>query len=197
MNINKAIRKQKKTYKGFMLSMCFIFVLLPIMLIVSKITNIFLVIYLVLNELLIAIVIILRFNEEYIDFKLEGYKISIWCGIAKTKFIIICKKVAFVHTQDGGKNLEIIIITKSKFRNKKIYPIDIIFLKKYPYVAQMYNKIKIENPEETYFYTIIKHGGFKKYILLDDVYRSCVDAIFSGDAIEKIKEYRDCGINPR
>ena len=98
MNINKAIRKQKKTYKGFMLSMCFIFVLLPIILIVSKIINIFFVIYLVCNELLIAFVIILRFNEEYIDFKLEGYKISIWCGIAKVKFIIICKKVAFVHT---------------------------------------------------------------------------------------------------
>ncbi|MGH4126144.1 MAG: hypothetical protein ACREV6_24830 [Clostridium sp.] len=196
MNINKAIRKQKKTYKGFMLSMCFIFVLLPIMLIVSKIANAYLVIYLVCNELLIAIVVILRFNEEYIDFKLEGYKISIWCGIAKVKFIIVCKKVAFVHTEDQGKNLELIIITKSKFRNKKIHLIDIYFLKNHPYVAQMYNKIKIENPEETYFYIIIKHGGFKKYILLDDLYRSCVGAIFSDDAIEKIKEYREYGINP-
>ena len=174
-----------------MLSMSFIFVLLPIILIVSKIINVFIVMYLVCNELLIAFVIILRFNEEYIDFKLEGYKISIWCGITKVKFIIICKKVAFVHTQDQDKNLEIIIITKSKFRNKRIRPIDINFLKKYPYVAQRYNKIKIENPEETYFYFVIRNGGFKKYILLDDLYRSCVSAIFSGDAIEKIKEYRD------
>ena len=191
MNINKAIRKQKKTYKGFMLSMCFIFVLLPIMLIVSKIINILLVIYLVCNELLIAFVMFVRFNEEYIDFKLEGYKISIWCGIAKVKFIIICKKVAFVHTEDHGRNLELIIITKSKFRNKKIQSIDISFLKRHPYVAQMYNKIKIENPEETYFYLIIKHGGFRKYILLDDLYRSCVGAIFSDGAIERIKEYRE------
>jgi len=196
MNINKAIRKQKKSYEGFMLSMCFIFVLLPILLIVSKIINVFLVMYLVCNELLIAFVMILRFNEEYIDFKLEGYKISIWCGIAKVKFIIICKKVAFVHTQDHDKNLEIIIITKSKFRNKRIRLIDINFLKKYPYVAQRYNKIKVENPEETYFYFVIRNGGFKKYILLDDLYKSCVSAIFSGDAIEKIKEYRDYGINP-
>ena len=196
MNINKAIRKQKKSYEGFMLSMCFIFVLLPILLIVSKIINVFLVMYLVCNELLIAFVMILRFNEEYIDFKLEGYKISIWCGIAKVKFIIICKKVAFVHTQDHDKNLEIIIITKSKFRNKRIRLIDINFLKKYPYVAQRYNKIKVENPEETYFYFVIRNGGFKKYILLDDLYKSCVSAIFSGDAIEKIKDYRDYGINP-
>ncbi|MBU3127376.1 hypothetical protein [Clostridium tagluense] len=196
MNINKAIRKQKKTYKGFMLSMCFIFVLLPIMLIVSKIANIYFIIYLIFNELLIVIVIILRFDEEYIDFKLEGYKISIWCGFAKDKFIIICKKVVFVHTENQGMDLEIIIITKSKFRNEKIHPLDIKFLKKYPYVARMYRKIKIENPEETYFYFIIKHGGFRKYVLLDDVYRSCVGAIFSGDAIEKIKEYREYCIKP-
>ncbi|MBU3189020.1 hypothetical protein K9O30_09105 [Clostridium bowmanii] len=195
MNINKAIRKQKKTYKGFMLSMCFIFVLLPVMLMVSKIINIFLIMYLICNELLIAFVVFLRFNEEYIDIKCEGYKISIWCGIAKIKFIIICKKVVFVHTQDNGKDLKIITITKSKFRNKKIQPIDLNFCKKYPYVEQMYNKIKIENPEENYFYFIITQGGFKKYILLDDLYKSCVEAIFSDDAIEMIKEYRENSIN--
>jgi hypothetical protein len=196
MNINKAIRKQKKTYKGFMLSMCFIFVLLPIILIISKSINIFLILYLIFNEILIVIVMLLRFNEEYIDFRLEGYKITIWCGIAKAKYIIICKKIAFIHTLHYGKNLEIIIMSKSKFRNKKIYPIDIEFLKKYPYVAHIYNKVKVEDPEQAYFYFIIRHGGYKKNILLDDLYRSCVDAIFSGDAIEKIKEYRDYSINP-
>ena len=196
MNINKAIRKQKKTYKRFMLSMCFIFVLLPNILIVSKIINVFFIVYLVCIELMITFVVLLRFNEEYIDFKLDGYKISIWCGIAKVKFIIICKKVALVHADGNGENLEVIIITKSRFRNKKINPVDINFLKRYPYVAQMYNKIKIQNLEETYFYFIINQGGFKKYILLDDLYRSCVQAVFSDDAIEKIKEYRECGINP-
>jgi hypothetical protein len=166
------------------------------MLITSKIINILLVLYLVCNELLIAIVILIRFNEEYIDFKLEGYKISIWCGIAKANYIIICKKVVFVHTQNQGRNLEIFVLSSSKFRNKKIQSIDINFLKKYPYVAQMYNKMKIENPEENYFYFIIKHGGFIKYILLDELYKSCVGAIFSDDAIEKIKEYREYSINP-
>ncbi len=195
MNINKAIRKQKKTYKRFMLSMCFIFVLLPIILIVSKSINIFFVIYLVCIEMLITLVVILRFNEEFIDFKLEGYKIIIWCGMAKSKFTIICEKVALIHTGGYGRNLELTIITKSRFRNKKISPIDIEFLKKYPYIAQMYNKIKIQNPEETYFYFIIKHGGFRKYVLLDDLYKSCVQAVFSDDAIEKIKEYREYSIN--
>ena len=196
MNINKAIRKQKKTYKWFVLSMCFIFVLLPIILMVSKIINMFFVIYLVCIEMMIFFDVLFRINEEYIDFKSYGYKISIWCGIAKVKFIIICKKVALVHTQGQGKDLRIVIITKSRFRNKKIYPVDIDLLKKYPYVAQMYYKIKILMPEETYFYFIINHGGFKKYILLDDLYKGCVEAVFSDDAIEKIKEYREYGINP-
>jgi hypothetical protein len=191
MNINKAIRKQKKTYKRFMLSMCFIFVLLPIILIISKVTSIFFIAYLVCMELLISFVVLHRFNEEYIDFKRDGYHISIWCGISKAKFIITCKKVALVHVEGQGADLEIITITKSRFRNKRIHSIDISFLKRYPYVAQMYNKIKIEDPEEEYFYFIIKHGGFMKYILLDDLYKSSVHAVFSDDAIEKIKEYRE------
>jgi hypothetical protein len=196
MNINKAIRKQKKTYKRFMLSMGFIFVLLPIILITSKITSIFFVIYLCCMELLISFVVIYRIDEEYIDFKQDGYHISIWCGIAKAKFVVTCKKVALVHTEGQDKNLEIIIITKSRFRNKKINPVAISFLKKYPYVAYMYNRIKIENPEEEYFYFIIKNGGFRKYILLDDLYKSSVQAVFSDDAIERIKEYREYSINP-
>jgi hypothetical protein len=196
MNINKAIRKQMKTYKRFMLSMGFIFVLLPIILIVSKIINVFFVIYLVCIEIMITFVILLRFNEEFIEFKFEGYKISIWCGIAKVKFIIICNKVALVHTINQGRDLEVIIITKSRFRNKKIIPIDLKFLRKYPYVAQMYNKIKISDLEQEYYYITISNGGFRKYNLLDELYKSCVGAFFSDDAIEKIKEYREYSINP-
>ena len=194
MNINKAIRKQKKTYKRFMLSMCFIFVLLPSILIVSEIINIFFIIYLVCIELLIIFAVFLRVNEEYIDFKCDGYKIIIWCGIKKAKFVVICKKVVLVHTREQGRNMEIIVITKSKFRNKNIQPIDIKFLKKYPYVAQMHNKI--QNAEEDYFYFVINHGGFRKYLLVNALYKSCVQAAFSDDTIEKIKEYRDYGINP-
>jgi len=196
MNINKAIRKQKKTYKRFVLSMCFIFVLLPIVLKLSNVINLFFLIYLVCIEFMIFLVLLLRFNEEHIDFKLEGYKISIWSGIVKDKVVIMCNKVNLVHTNGQGKNLEIVIIMKSKFRSKQIHPVDLNFLKKYPYVAQMYTKIKIQNLEETYFYFIINHGGFRKYILLDHLYKSCERAIFSDDAIEKIKEYRDYSINP-
>ena len=196
MNINKAIRKQKKTYKRFMLSMCFIFVLLPMILLVSNNINTFFLIYLACIELMIMVVMLLRFNEEYIDFRWDRYKITIWCGVAKVKFLITCEKVALIHVRDQGRNLEIIIIAKSRFRNKRISPIDISFLKKNPYVAQIYNKIKIKNPEEDYFYLVIKQGGFRKYALLDELYKSCVHAMFSDDAIEKIKEYRECSINP-
>jgi hypothetical protein len=145
---------------------------------------------------MITLVLLLRFNEEFMEFKLDGYKISIWCGIAKMKFILICNKVAVVHTINRGVNLQIIIITKSRFRNKSINPIDIKFLQKYPYVAQMYNKIKVLDPEQEYFYITIRNGGFRKYNLLDDIYKSCVGAVFSDEAIEKIKEYREYSINP-
>ena len=191
MNINKAIRKQKKTYKRFVLSMCFIFVLLPIVLTVSHIMNIFFIIYLICIEGMITFVLLLRINEEYIDFKQDGSKIRIWCGIAKAKFIIICKKVDLVHTEDHGRNLKIIIVTKSGFRNKKIRPVDINFFIKYPYVTKMYIEIKFQNPEKTYFYLIIKNGGFRKYALLNELYKNCDQAVFSDEAIENIKEYRD------
>ena len=85
-----------------------------------------------------------RINEEYIDFEQNGYKIIIWCGIVKVKFIIICKKVDLVHTEGQGRNLKIIIITKSGFRNKRIQPVDINFFMKYPYVAQMYIKLSFK-----------------------------------------------------
>jgi len=177
--------------------MGFIFVLLPIILIMSKVTSIFFTMYLVSMEILIGFVVLVRINEEYIEFNRDGYKISIRYGISKTKFIITCKKVAVVHVEEQGRNLEIIIITKSRFRNKRIHPITISFLKKYPYAAQMYNKVKIDDPEEEYFYFIIKNGGYMKYTLLDDLYKSSVQAVFSDDAIEKIKEYRECSINPQ
>ncbi|MBU3111546.1 hypothetical protein [Clostridium lacusfryxellense] len=157
--------------------------------------NLFFVIYLVCIEMMIFLGVMLRLNEEYMDFKLDGYKISIWCGIARVKFIIICKKVALVHVDGQGKDLNIVILTTSRFRNKKIHPIDIDFIKQNPYVAKMYYEIKVLMPEENYFYFTINHGGFKKYILLDELYKFCVSAVFSGDAIEKIKEYRDKVIN--
>ncbi|MPQ30005.1 hypothetical protein E4V42_00910 [Clostridium estertheticum] len=191
MNINKAIRKQKKTYKRFMLSMCFIFVLLPIALMISNIMSMFFIIYLICIEIMITFVLLLRINEEYIDFKQNGYKISIWCGITRVKFIIICKKVDLVHTEGHGRNLKIIIITKSGFRNKRIRPVDINFFMKYPYVAKMYIEIKTQNLEKTYYYLVINNGGFRKYSLLNDLYKTCNQAVFSDDAIENIKEYRE------
>ncbi|APC38771.1 hypothetical protein [Clostridium estertheticum] len=191
MNINKAIRKQKKTYKRFMLSMCFIFVLLPIALMISNIMSMFFIIYLICIEVMITFVLLLRINEEYIDFKQNGYKISIWCGITRVKFIIICKKVDLVHTEGHGRNLKIIIITKSGFRNKRIRPVDINFFMKYPYVAKMYIEIKTQNLEKTYYYLVINNGGFRKYSLLNDLYKTCNQAVFSDDAIENIKEYRE------
>jgi hypothetical protein len=79
----------------------------------------------------------------------------------------------------------------SKFRNKKIKPIDEDFIKKYTYVAQQYYKLKKLRPEENFFYLTINKGGFHKYRLLDLIYRNCVHAHYTEEAVERIKEYRN------
>lgn len=190
MNINKAIRKQKKSYKRFVLSMSFIFVLLPIALFISKIFNVFYIIYLVIIEFLILDVILLKLNEEVLEFKVDKSKAIIRYGLMKFKYMVLCDKIALVHVEEKEKLFDIIILTKSKFRNKRIYTVSLAFLKKYPNIAYVYNKIKIKNPNDDYFYFSIKKGGYKKYILLDALYKNSEDAIFTDEAIEKIKEYR-------
>ena len=58
MNIDKAIRKQRRSYKIFMLTMSFIFLILPTALFATELRkNLFLVSYMVIIELLVTIII--------------------------------------------------------------------------------------------------------------------------------------------
>ncbi|WP_243105965.1 hypothetical protein [Clostridium fermenticellae] len=117
-------------------------------------------------------------------------------GITSKNINIICDKVVFVHveeddeTHDSG-DFKIILIALSKFRSDRMLPIDERFLKKHAYIAQKYYKLKTNFLENSYYYTIIKRGKFKKYPLLDLIYHSCVYADFSEEAIDTIKYYRD------
>ncbi|KAJ49150.1 putative integral membrane protein [Clostridium tetanomorphum] len=195
MDMNKAIRKQKKSYKRFMLIMSFIFFILPIVLILTKIITMFYIVYLVVIECLIIIAIMAKINAESLKFNYDGYKIKVLSGIRREQVNITCNRVVFVHAEDVKSSIEkdffIVLISDSKFRSKKMLPINEKFLKMYPYAAFYYKKIKILNPEKEYFFTIIKRGKLYKYELLDNIYKSCVYAIFTDEAIEKIKEYRN------
>lgn len=194
MKIDKAIKKQNKSYKYFLLSMCFIFFLLPIVLFFSRqYTKYFYDGYLAVIEVLIIISIIFVIKNYSLEFDSNGIKLNIQYGIIKKKFIIDCDKVVFVHSQEGkNDNFKLIIFTTSRFKNNNILPVDKKFLQMYPYVAFHYYNIKKREPEEDYFYIIIKSGGYNKYKLLDIMYKNCMYAFYTEEALNKIIQYRNC-----
>jgi hypothetical protein len=191
MDINKAIKKQKRSYRGFLLSLCFIFFILPVVLLISREWNIFFISYLVAIEFLIMATVLLRSNFERLTFKYENYKLNVKWGFFSSCLSINCEKVAMVHTEDNAADFDIIIISSIKFRNKRTKPVDLEFLKNHSYAATHYNRIKKQNFDINYFYTIINKGKYKKYILIDSIYKYCLYAFFTDDCIEKIKLYRE------
>lgn len=187
MNINKAIRKQKKSYKRFLLFNCFIFLILPLVLYYSKQITIFYISYLSIIEALILLAIIISIGTNNLQYEYDGIKLKIKYGLGG-KVNIICDKVVFVHVD---KNDNIIIITASKSKSKKLNEVSLKFLKNHPYVSYYYNRIKTQDPEKNYYYIVIKMGGLLRLPLLDTIYKSCVYATYSDDAVKKIKKYRE------
>ena len=190
MNINKAIRKQIKIFKRFMLSMSFIFLTLPIVLYFAKTFSTFLLIYLGIIEMLILIVMFVRLNRETLKFEYTSV-FKIQNGIFRDRFILICDRVEIIHTSNEGKDLEIVIIMSSRVRNKRVRRVDSKFLKKHPWANKYYDNFKNVNSNKDYFYVVIDKGGYSKYKLLDLLYKYCVKAHFTEEAIRRIKEYRN------
>lgn len=197
MNIDKAIRKQRKSYKRFMLSMGFIFFVLPAILIVSKRFGAFYIAYLVMNEMVVLLAAISRANSDMIEFEHDSYKMRVRQGLFKY-VTFICDKIAYVHTEACGEDdFKIYLLATSKFRSRYFYPVNLNFLKKHPYIAHHYNKLKKSQPENSYFFTVISRGGYGKYEFLDKLYTSCVYAGYSEDAVERIKRYRQDKISSK
>jgi hypothetical protein len=189
MELNKAIRKQKKSYKIFMLSMCFIFFILPIVLVIFNRLSFFFISYLIVIELLILLAILVKINYESFSYNIYLDRLSIKDGIFKNQFNISCEKVELVHAEEKEDGIDIVILISTRLRNKKIKPVDGVLLKKYAVLAHEYIKLKKLNPENQYFYIIIKRGGFVKYKLLIDLYKNCMKAKYTGSSIENIKEW--------
>jgi K+ transporter len=190
MDINKAIRKQKKSNIRFLLFLGFIFFILPLILFLSNMLKIFFLIYLGIIELLILITILININNSYLRYSSDDYRIKIKVKWLSEELNIVCDKVRLVHTEGKAQQMTIILVMSSKFRNKKIKPIDESFLRFHPYLAQNYYRTKKQNLEENYFYISITKGGYEKYKLLDLIYRNCVKAQYTEETVEKIKEYR-------
>ena len=188
MDIYKVLKKQKKSYTRFMLSMGFIFLLLPLVLYITRRFDLFFIIYLCVIEALI------RYNEDYLKFEVDHDKLMVSICGGRIKYRILSSKVVIVHTIPEEQNFNIILVTKSQFRNKRIKVITQRVIDKYKGLEEYYKKIN--KPDDGYYYYfIIKKGGAKKYLLLDVLYKYCLDALFTENAVENIKQFRNSNKN--
>lgn len=193
MNINKAIKKQNSSYKRFVLIMGFIFFMNPLILVISGAFNLFLIAYLVIIEVLIIIAVLVKKDTNSMEFEYYHGKLKLSQGLFKKKCIVHCEKVLLVHIEgkndNQGKEPDIIMLTSSRFRNKKIREVDLHFLNNHEYVKKEYEKIKTTNPDGECYYIIVTKGKLIKYKLLIELYKRCVKAKFSDEAIDTIKSW--------
>lgn len=191
MNINKAIKKQNSSYKRFVLIMGFIFFMNPLGLVISGAFNLFLIAYLAIIEVLIIIAVLVKKDGKSLSYEYYHGKLKLSQGLFKNKLTLHCEKVIFVHVKAKSENKEkdadIIILTSSRFRNKKIKEVDLYFLNNHQYVKNEYEKLKVANPDLECYYIIVSKGKLIKYKLLMELYKRCVNAKFSEEAIDTIK----------
>lgn len=191
MDINKAIKKQNKSYKRFMLIMCFIFFALPLILYLSETHSLFLWIYLIVLELLILLAIFLKIDSLSLKYECEPGRIKVIQGLLRKSYNINCEKVVFVHAEvyEDKEGVDIVLLTNSRFRNRNVKAVDSAFLRQHAYVSNQYLKIKQIYPEEEYYYLLFSKGVLLKEKLLVDIYKNCVKSKYSSDAIECIKKW--------
>lgn len=196
MNINKAIGKQRKSYIRFLLSMCFVFFALPLALIFYSRLDAFYLGYLAAVEMLVAVSVCMRSRQERLEFEYNMGRLRVKRGLSAKTESINCDKIMYVDVElaaekvKGFQEFSIVLISKSKFRNKKLKAVDREFWDRYESMWPVSEKFEQENPGKDLYYLIIDSGGLRKYKLLDSVFTSCVKAAFSENAIEKIKFYR-------
>lgn len=190
MNINKAIRKQSKSYIRFMLTMGFIFILLPEALFLSnKWKNPAFLIFLLILEILIIISMLTMSNSRLCYTVMES-SIKVKLGIYLPNVNINFDRVKAVHTENCKEKMEIILITSSNLRNKYVKKMDNNFLMRFPDLTDIFIKYTENAEQNGSYYFVISNGGYNKYKLLNEIYKTCVKAYFTDEAIECIKEYR-------
>ena len=187
MKIDKALKKQKRSNKIFIISMFFLAIFLPIITYLSYVNTFIIIVFLFFIEFLIFIAIMGKINSCTLKFVCGNNRLKFSTGLFLPYIYIQCDKVAIVHTNKNNENMEIIIVTKGKIKNKKMKPINKGFLKTYKEVADEYIRLKRINSNSIYYFKVIKNGELNKYILLDNIYKNCVNAIYTSSAIESIK----------
>ena len=187
MEINRALKRIRKKENIFFIIMGILAVLIPTLAYLANLKNTFVYVYIAIIEFLILIAILSRINTCTLKFKYYNSRFKIRQGLFLRESIILCDNVAIVHTNKEREDVEIIIVTSSKFRNKKARPVIKGFLKKYPEVEREYKRLKKINEEQTYYFQIIRNGSLRKYIFLENIYTTCVKSAYTPAAIESIK----------
>ena len=164
MEINRALKRIRKKENIFFIIMGILAVLIPTLAYLANLKNTFIYVYIMIIEILILIAILSRINTCTLKFKYYNSRFKIRQGLFLRESIILCENVAIVHTSKEREDVEIIIVTSSKFRNKKARPVTKGFLKKYPEVEREYKRLKKINEEQTYYFQIIRNGSLRKYI---------------------------------
>ncbi|WP_297630205.1 hypothetical protein [uncultured Clostridium sp.] len=187
MDINKALRVEKKRGVRFYILMGFIAVLLPLSLWLTGIFNSFFIFYVVIMEILIALVILKRADRYKLEYSYKNNKLTFKSGVFGKKNLLLCDKISLVHTDGIEEDVKIIVITTIKFRNSRLKPVVEGLLKRYPEMADEYRRVKNVNPNDIYYYLLIKKGGLKKYTLLGDIYTYCAKSAYTEEAVTSIK----------
>ena len=187
MNIFKAIKREKKQLKHFYISMILIAVILFVVVFLTELTTPFYLSYLIFIEFLIFIAIINKINYHKLTYICNNNRLRCKNGLFSKDSLIFCDKVVLVHTEKMEDEMEIILVTIVNLKNKVLKPVGKGFLKRYPLLTEDYFRLKKQYPDTIFYYNIIKKGGLKKYILLDEIYKNCVKAVYTDEAIENIK----------
>lgn len=187
MNIYKAIKKEKKFLKRFYILMITIAIVFPLIVFLNGLTTIFYISYLIFLEFLVFVATINKINYYRLSYVCSNNKLRFRNGLFSKESVILCDKVALVHTEKIEEEMEIILVTTVNFKNRSLKPVGAAFLKKYPLASEEYVRIKELQPENIYYYQVIKRGGLKKYMILDTIYKNCVRATYTDECIQNIK----------
>lgn len=188
MDINKAVKKERRHTKIFLTAMIVIAFLLPCILYLSGVKiKLFYLIYLLIIEFLIMISIFAKLNFYLVKFHCKNNRLKFKAGLFSKEHLLLCNSVKAVHTKKSDYDIEIILITDIRLRNKGLKAISEKTLKRHNYVANMLKNIEGYDKEKIYYIEIIKRGGLKKYLLLDCIYKNCVKAFYTDECIQNIK----------
>lgn len=187
MYIDKALKKQSAGYKRFNIVMVFMLILLPLVVFGLGMNKGVVNSFLVVLEIAIIICMVVMKDKISLNYTCENNILRLKQGLFKSYRRISCDKIKLIHTESKSGDMDLIIVTTTRIGNRQLRLVGRSFLNKYPMAGKEYKKLKKINPDKNYFYLVVKNGGYKKYAMLDAIYRNSVTATYTADTIENIK----------